>query len=103
MDFDLDDDQEALRDGARELLDGLAPIPDVRRIVEAGGGVDERLWSGMVEQGWLGVALAEDDGGLGLGWVELAVLLDEVGRHAAPAPFLSQVLAVDALARAGRS
>ena len=103
MDFDLDDDQEALRDGARELLDGLAPVAAVRQVVEAGGGLDENLWAAMVEQGWLGVALAEADGGIGLGWVELAVLLEEVGRHAAPAPFLVQVLAIDALARAGRS
>ncbi len=103
MDFDLNDDQEALRDGAREMLDGLAPIASVRRVVEAGGGLDAHLWSGMVDQGWLGVALGESDGGLGLGWVELAVLLEEVGRHVAPAPFLAQVLAVGALARAGRS
>jgi alkylation response protein AidB-like acyl-CoA dehydrogenase len=103
VDFDLNDDQEALRDGARELLDGLAPIVSVRRVVEAGGGIDEHLWAGMVEQGWLGVALAEADGGLGLGWVELAVLLEEVGRHVAPAPFLAQVLAIDALTRAGRA
>jgi alkylation response protein AidB-like acyl-CoA dehydrogenase len=103
MDFDLTDDQEALRDGARELLDGLAPIAGVRRVVEAGGGIDEALWSGMVDQGWLGVALAEDDGGLGLGWVELAVLLEAIGRHAAPAPFCGQVLAIDALDRAGHS
>ena len=103
MDFDLSDDQEALREGARELLDGLAPIAAVRRVVEAGGGLDRELWSGMVEQGWLGVALAESDGGLGLGWVELAVLLEAVGRHAAPAPFLGQALAIEAFARAGRS
>ncbi len=103
MDFDLSDDQEALRSGARELLDGLAPISGVRAVVEAGGGLDRDLWAGMVEQGWLGVALAEAAGGLGLGWVELAVLLEAIGRHAAPAPFLGQVLAIDALGRAGRS
>ena len=101
MDFDLNDDQQALRDGAHELLEGLAPIAGVRRVVEAGGGLDRDLWLGMVEQGWLGVALAEADGGLGLGWVELAVLLEAVGRHVAPVPFLTQVLAIDALVRAG--
>jgi alkylation response protein AidB-like acyl-CoA dehydrogenase len=103
VDFDLSDDQLALRDGARELLAGLAPMAVVRGIVEAGGGLDRGLWLGMVEQGWLGVALAEADGGLGLGWVELAVLLEAVGRRVAPVPFLSQVLAIDTLSGAGRA
>jgi alkylation response protein AidB-like acyl-CoA dehydrogenase len=51
----------------------------------------------MAEQGWLGVAVAEDRGGLGLGWVEAAVLLEEIGRHTAPVPYAPQLLALDAL------
>jgi alkylation response protein AidB-like acyl-CoA dehydrogenase len=101
VDFELSDDQLALRDGARELLDGLAPIARVRAVVEAGGGVDAELWKAMVEQGWTAVELPEDRGGLGLGSVEVAVLLEEVGRHVAPAPFLPTVLTLGALARAG--
>jgi alkylation response protein AidB-like acyl-CoA dehydrogenase len=101
MDFDLSDDQLALRDGARELLDGLASPERVRVVVDAGGGYDTALWAAMSEQGWPAIALAEDHGGLGLGPVEVAVLAEEVGRHAAPAPFVSTVLAVSALADAG--
>jgi alkylation response protein AidB-like acyl-CoA dehydrogenase len=101
VDFELSDDQLALRDGARELLDGLAPVARVRAVVEAGGGVDAELWKAMVEQGWTAVELPEDRGGLGLGSVEVAVLLEEVGRHVAPAPFLPTVLTLGALARAG--
>ena len=59
MDFELSDDQLALRDGARELLDGLAPATRVRTVVDAGGGIDHGLWKAMVEQGWMG-GLAED-------------------------------------------
>jgi alkylation response protein AidB-like acyl-CoA dehydrogenase len=103
MDFELSDDQLALRDGARELLDGLAPSTRVRAVVDGGGGVDDGLWKAMVEQGWTAVEIAEDRGGLGLGAVEVAVLLEEVGRHVAPAPFLSTLLAGGALARAGRA
>jgi alkylation response protein AidB-like acyl-CoA dehydrogenase len=102
MDFELSDDQLALRDGARELLDGLAPPTRVRTVVDAGGGIDHGLWKAMVEQGWTAVEVPEDRGGLGLGAVEVAVLLEEVGRHVAPAPFLSTLLASGALARAGR-
>jgi alkylation response protein AidB-like acyl-CoA dehydrogenase len=102
MDFDLSDDQLALRDGARELLDGLAPPTRVRTVVDTGGGIDDGLWKAMVEQGWIAVEVPEDRGGLGLGTVEVAVLLEEIGRHVAPAPFGSTVLALGALARAGR-
>jgi alkylation response protein AidB-like acyl-CoA dehydrogenase len=101
VDFDLSDDQVALRGGAHELLDGLAASPQVRVVVEAGGGLDEALWGSMCEQGWPLVALAEADGGLGLGTVEITVLLEEVGGHAAPAPFASTVLALDALVAGG--
>jgi alkylation response protein AidB-like acyl-CoA dehydrogenase len=101
MDFDLSDDQLALRDGARELLDGLASPAHVRRFTEHDEPFDADLWGAMVEQGWLGVALPEDQGGLGLGVVELAVLLEELGRHAAPVPYLPSVLVARAAARAG--
>jgi alkylation response protein AidB-like acyl-CoA dehydrogenase len=103
MDFDLSEDQQALRDGARELLDGVSPPEAVREVVEAGGGQSRRIWDAMVEQGWLGVALAEERGGLGFGTVELAVLLEEIGRHATPVPFASTVLAIDVLDTAGRA
>jgi alkylation response protein AidB-like acyl-CoA dehydrogenase len=102
LDFDLNDDQEALRDGARELLDDLASSARVRTVVDAGGGSDRALWAAMVDQGWAGVAVPEGQGGLGLGAVEVAVLLEEVGRHAAPAPFASTVLALETVAGAGR-
>jgi alkylation response protein AidB-like acyl-CoA dehydrogenase len=101
LDFDLSDDQIALRDGAREVLDDLAAPARVRAVVDAGGGVDTELWKAMTEQGWPGVAVAEELGGLGLGIVEIAVLLEEVGRHAAPAPVAPTALALSALADAG--
>jgi alkylation response protein AidB-like acyl-CoA dehydrogenase len=102
LDFALSDDQEALRDGAREVLDDLASSTLVRAVVDAGGGSDPALWQAMLEQGWTGVAVPESLGGLGLGTVELVVLLEQIGRHAAPAPFASTVVAAGALLDAGR-
>jgi alkylation response protein AidB-like acyl-CoA dehydrogenase len=99
MDFDLSDDQLALRDGARELLDDLASPTRVRAQTETDAALDATLWRAMADQGWLGIEVAEAEGGVGLGAVEVAVLAEELGRHAAPAPFLSTVLALDALAR----
>jgi len=97
VDFELSDDQVALRDAARSLLDGQSAPTQVRGVVDAGGGIDDGLWSAMVEQGWTALAVPEDRGGLGLGIVELALLLEEVGGHVAPAPVLQQALALDAL------
>jgi alkylation response protein AidB-like acyl-CoA dehydrogenase len=103
MDFELSEDQLALREAARGLLDDLSSPARVRAVVDRGGGVDEDLWKAMAVQGWMGVEVPEAQGGLGLGSVEAAVLLGEVGRHLAPAPFLSSLLAVGALARAAAS
>jgi alkylation response protein AidB-like acyl-CoA dehydrogenase len=102
LDFALSDDQEALRAGARELLDDLGSTTRLRAVVEAGGGIDAELWNAMLEQGWAGVAVPEGQGGLGLGTVEVAVLLEEMGHHAAAAPFAPTVLALDALVEAGQ-
>jgi alkylation response protein AidB-like acyl-CoA dehydrogenase len=101
MDFDLSDDQVALRDGARELLDGLASPAQVRAHSGTDAAYDPALWSAMADQGWLGIEVPEERGGVGLGTVEVAVLCEELGRHAAPAPFVSTVLAIDAFSSAG--
>jgi len=96
MDFDLSDDQLALQDGARDLLDGRCGRSVVRAALGEPG-FDRDLWSAMTDQGWLGTAIPEDRGGLGLGTVELAVLLEQTGAHLAPVPFLQQVAASAAL------
>jgi len=101
MDFDFSDDQLALRDGARELLDGFAAPDRVRAHTAGGTAFDGALWDAMVEQGWLGVEVPEAAGGIGLGTVEVAILAEELGAHAAPAPFVAQILAIDAFAAAG--
>jgi alkylation response protein AidB-like acyl-CoA dehydrogenase len=98
MDFELSPDQLALRDAANDLLATRAEPARVRRIVDAGGGWDRDLWTDLCEQGWPGIAVAESDGGVGLGWVEAAVLLEAVGAHVAPVPVLGQIAALDALA-----
>src|ERR1700712_5084317 len=101
MDFDLSDDQLALREGARALLDDLASTDRIRQMAETPERNDSDLWAAMVSQGWLGIAVPEAEGGVGLGPVELAVLLEEVGSHVAPAPFLPTVLALEIFRRVG--
>ena len=94
MDFELSADQVALRDAARDLLDDHAAPARVRAVVDAGGGYDAKLWAAMVEQGWTGIALPEADGGIGLSWVEAAILAEQVGAHVAPAPIVQHLTAL---------
>ena len=110
VDFELSDDQLALRDAARDLLDKRSSPERVRAHIEGAGPerpsereaqpYDRSLWEAMVEQGWLGIDLPEAQGGLGLGTVEAAVLGEELGRHLAPVPLTPSLLALGALAQA---
>jgi alkylation response protein AidB-like acyl-CoA dehydrogenase len=98
VDFELAPDQRALRDAAAHLLAGRSPMPVVRSAVDRAGEPDPGLWAAMVDQGWCGLAVPEKLGGVGLGWVEAAIVLEQVGAHVAPAPVLGQMVALDALA-----
>ena len=97
MDFDLSADQVALRDAAAALLNNRCDMAAVRRACD-GGGFDAGLWAAMVEQGWTGIAVPEALGGVGLGTVEAAVLLEQTGAHLAPVPLLQQLAALAVLA-----
>ncbi len=100
MDFELSPDQLALQEAARNLLDDRADHDHVRAHLASGEPYDAALWGLMAEQGWTGVTIPERHGGVGMTWVEAAVLLEEVGRHAAPVPLLPSLLATNLLAAA---
>ena len=92
MNFDFSDDQKALKDEARKFLAAKCPPDRVRKLMEDGSsGIDTELWSQVAEQGWLGAALPEAHGGLGLGYLELCCIAEELGRAVAPIPFASTV------------
>ncbi|MBE9539743.1 MAG: acyl-CoA/acyl-ACP dehydrogenase, partial [Proteobacteria bacterium] len=62
---------------------------------------DRELWTGMAGMGWTGVTIAEEYGGLGFGYLELAVIAEEIGRSLAPVPFSSSYLAAEAIKLGG--
>jgi alkylation response protein AidB-like acyl-CoA dehydrogenase len=101
MRFDYSDDQLEIQRTARDLLAKRSSWERVRAAAESGGGHDDALWSELVELGWPGIAVAEEDGGQGLGAVELSVLAEELGYACAATPFLGTVLAATAIATAG--
>ncbi len=103
MDFDFSDDQKFLKGEARKFLDARCPISVVRGVLNnEDRDYDEGLWKAVAEQGWLGAAIPEEHGGLGLGGLELCVIAEELGRALAPIPFASTVYFVaEALMLAG--
>jgi alkylation response protein AidB-like acyl-CoA dehydrogenase len=101
MNFAFSDDQQLLRNAARAFLDERCTPAVVRALWDDPRGESDALWKEMARLGWLGLALPESAGGSGLGLVETAILLEEMGRAAWPGPYLPTVLAGHALARAG--
>jgi alkylation response protein AidB-like acyl-CoA dehydrogenase len=83
-------EQDELRDGVRTVLTGECPMSLVREVVEKGATADA-LWSRMVALGWPALTVPESAGGLGMGAVELAVVVEELGRAVAPGPFVPTV------------
>jgi len=92
VNFDYSDDQKFLKTEARKFLDARCSTAVVRGVLDnADRAYDEALWKGVAEQGWLGTAIPEEHGGLGLGHVELCAIAEELGRSVAPIPFASTV------------
>jgi alkylation response protein AidB-like acyl-CoA dehydrogenase len=92
MDFGFSDEQDMLRQTARAFLEENCPSTFVRQMMEDDKGYAQDLWKQMADLGWLGLAFPEAYGGQGFGFVDLAVILEEMGAALLPSPFLSSVL-----------
>ncbi len=105
MNLDFSEDQKALQDTVREFLAQHAPRERVREILESSEErYDRRLWTSAGEMGWLGAALPEEFGGGGFGYLELAVIAEELGRAVSPVPVCSSVyLASEAILGSGNA
>ena len=103
MDFALTEDQEMIRASAESFLAAASPSAAVRRAMATPAGYDAALWEELAGKlGWCATTIAVDHGGLGLGMVEQALLMEQMGRRLLCAPFFSTAcLAVTALQEAG--
>jgi alkylation response protein AidB-like acyl-CoA dehydrogenase len=102
MRFELTDDQRAIQQTARDFLASRYPAEEVRRLaLEDERGFTDEQWTAIAELGWPALVVGEDDGGLGLGVVELTVLQEQLGYALAPTPLLSTVAAALAISAAG--
>src|SRR2546425_129378 len=101
MNFSFSSDQQLLKNSARAFLDEHMKPATVRLLWDDPRGESEALWKEMGELGWLGLSLPEAHGGSGVGMVETAILLEEMGHAALPGPYLPTVLAAWAIEEAG--
>jgi alkylation response protein AidB-like acyl-CoA dehydrogenase len=102
VDFSLSQEHEALRNAARTFL---AKEVDLSKLLVPGATVEQAgydpIWSGMVELGWPGIVIPEEFGGLGMSYIDLAMIVGEVGRHLASAPLLGTLAGAWAIEHAG--
>ncbi|HEY1939801.1 MAG TPA: acyl-CoA dehydrogenase family protein [Candidatus Angelobacter sp.] len=91
MQFGLSESQQILKDTARKFFAGEIPIAAVRKAMETETAYDAALWTRLAEQGFTGIITPEECGGMGLGKVELVLLMEEAGYALLPGPFFSTV------------
>jgi len=92
MNLDFTEEQEMLRTAARDFLTRECPKTLVRELEEDEKGYSPELWRKMAELGWMGLVLPEEYGGMGMEFMDLIILLEEMGRNILPGPFFSTVV-----------
>src|SRR5260370_14733417 len=92
MQFGLTETQQNVKNTTRKFLSAECPLAEVRRLMETDTAYDAGLWKKMAGQGWTGIIFPEEYDGFGMGMVEMAAALEEMGRALLPGPVLSTVL-----------
>ncbi|HEY3703313.1 MAG TPA: acyl-CoA dehydrogenase family protein, partial [Acidimicrobiales bacterium] len=101
MPLGVSEEHVSLHRAVRRWTDAHCPPSVPRALLDTEGEELPPFWKSLIEQGWLGLHVAEADGGQGFGLPELAVVLEELGRAVAPGPFLPTVLASAVIAAGG--
>jgi len=102
MNFEFSEEQNLLREQTRGFLKDFCSPKVVRASLEANGPFNQELWRKVAEMGWTSTVIPEEYDGLGLSYLELSVIADELGRAMAPLPFSSSVyLATEAILAQG--
>ena len=89
MDLTLTEDQRLIQSAARELLDSRAAAAGARAVADDPAGYSAKLWKEITELGWTGLALPEENGGVGEGFLELCLVIEELGRSRVPTPLVA--------------
>ena len=92
MDFALTQEQEQLRDLAHQILADHVTQERLKAVDSGTEGFDREAWSAFAQANLVGLGFSEDHGGGGLGFLEVALVLEQIGRHVAPIPYLATVV-----------
>lgn len=92
MNFDLTEEQQMIVDQAARFVAAESPVDRFRRLRETERGWEPEMWQKMAEQGWLAIALPEEQGGFGGSFVDLALVLEQLGRGLVPEPFIASAV-----------
>ena len=102
MDFGFSEEQDEIRRQASRFLTEHCPATHVRDMLDDDRGYSPDIWSKMAENGWMGLTIPEEYDGVGLGFLDLVLILEEMGKVNLPSPFIpTVVLAVEALLAGG--
>src|SRR6185295_8711867 len=94
MELLLNEDQTMLASTAKDFVESTTPLARLRKLREEGSGLrySPEIWTRMVELGWTALPFSEEDGGLGLGIADAAIVAEALGRLLAPEPFVETVV-----------
>jgi len=91
MDFSFTEEQDMLRISARDFLAKECPKAKVREMAKDERGYDVQMWHSMAELGWMGLVFPEEYGGMAASFMNLVILMEEMGRNILPGPFFSTI------------
>jgi len=92
MNFDLTEEQEMIVDQAAKFVANESPVVRFRKLRDTERGWEPEMWAKMAEQGWLAIALPEEQGGFGGSFVDVALILEQLGRGLVPEPFIASAV-----------
>ncbi len=104
MNFDLSEEQQMIVDSVAKFVENDSPVERFRELRQSEQGWEPQMWAKMAEYGWLAVAYPEEQGGFGGSFVDLALILEQLGRGLVPEPYIpSVVLAGGLISKFGSS
>jgi len=92
MNFDLSEEQQMIVDQVAKFVQNDSPVERFRKLRESERGWETSMWERMGEYGWLGVELPEEQGGFGGSFVDIAIILEQLGRGLVPEPYIASVV-----------
>lgn len=92
MNFDLTEEQQMIQDQAAKFVAAESPVSRFRKLREDEIGWDKTMWAKMAEQGWLSIAVPEEQGGFGGSFLDMAVILEQLGRGLVPEPMIASAV-----------